>query len=279
MSSESPPPVVLSIAGSDSSAGAGIQADLKTFTALGVYGLTAVTCVVAEVPGRVLSVQPVSLETVRDQVCSLLEAFPVRAIKTGLLHSRAVVELVVDMYAELDPFSRPPLVVDPVMVATSGAALLEQDAIAVYLEQLIPLAALVMPNLDEACVLSAGRVIPDEATMRDRGRKLAAHHKTAFLMKGGHLGTDRALDVLCLPDGRTHDFVSPRLRGVSTHGTGCTYSAAITAGLARGFNLPTATARAKAYMDFAIGRSYRWTKGERQTSALRHVVDPPISPL
>ncbi len=276
MSPASSPPVALTIAGSDNSAGAGIQADLKTFTALGVYGLTAVTCVVAEVPGRVLSVQPVILGTIRDQVRSSLEAFPVRAIKTGMLHSRAVVELVADLYGALDPAARPPLVVDPVMVATSGAALLEPEAVTVYQERLFPLAALVTPNLDEARVLLPDRAISGETALRAAGRELAARHGTAFLMKGGHLGMDTALDVLCLPGGETHDFTSPFLRGVSTHGTGCTYSAAIVAGLALGLRLPDATARAKKYMDFAIGRSHRWTDDGRQTGALRHAVDAPF---
>ena len=276
MSPASCPPVALTIAGSDNSAGAGIQADLKTFTALGVYGLTAVTCVVAEVPGRVLSMQPVGPETIRDQVRSSLEAFPVRAVKTGMLYSRTVVELVAELYGALDPQTRPPLVVDPVMVATSGAALLEPDAVAVYQERLFPLAALVTPNLDEARVLLGGRTITDEAALRTAGRELAARHGTAFLMKGGHLGTDTALDVLCLPDGSTHDFASPFLHGVSTHGTGCTYSAAVAAGLAAGLALPAAAARAKKYMDFAIGRAHRWTVDGRQTGALRHTFDAPF---
>ncbi len=278
MSYEVPPPVAMTIAGSDNSAGAGIQADLKTFTAFGVYGLTAVTCIVAEVPGRVLAVQPVDLAVIRDQIVSSLEAFPIQAIKTGMLHSRAVIALVADLYGALDPATRPPLVVDPVMIATSGAALLEPDAIAVYQERLFPLAALVTPNLDEARVLLAGRAISNETAMRSAGGELAGRHRTAFLMKGGHLGADAALDVLCLPDGRTHDFTSPFLRGVSTHGTGCTYSAAVAAGLAKGLDLPTATTDAKAYMDFAIGRSYLWTDGGRQTGVLRHAAGafPPL---
>ena len=260
----------MTIAGSDNSAGAGIQADLKTFTALGVYGLTALTCIVAEVPGRVLAVQAVDLPVIRDQILLSLEAFPVRVIKTGMLHSRAVVELVADLYGALDPATRPPLVVDPVMIASSGADLLDADAVAVYQERLFPLAALVTPNLDEARVLLPGHAISDETAMRSAGGELAARHRTAFLMKGGHLGADTALDVLCLPEGRTLDYASPFLRGTSTHGTGCTYSAAIAAGLAKGLDLPTSTRHAKAYMDFAIGSSYRWTDGGRRTGALRH---------
>ena len=271
------PPVALTIAGSDNSAGAGIQADLKTFSALGVYGLTAVTCVVAEVPGRVLGVQPVDGAIIRDQIRSSLETFPVRAVKTGMLFSRATIELVADLYAALDEKTRPPLVVDPVMVATSGDALLKPDAVAAYSERLFPLATLVTPNLDEARTLLGGRNIRDEAAMRAGGHELAARYGSAFLMKGGHLGGDTALDVLCLPDGTTHDFSSPRVRGVSTHGTGCTYSAAVAAGLARVpdspapvVHLAAAVAQAKAYIDAAIGQSFRW--GE--VTALRHSVEP-----
>ena len=264
------PPVALTIAGSDNSAGAGVQADLKTFTWFGVYGLTAVTCVVAEVPGRVLSMQPVDLVVIRDQIRSSLEAFPVRAIKTGMLHSRAVIELVADIYGALDADNRPPLVVDPVMIASSGDALLEPAAVAVYEERLFPLAALVTPNLDEASTLLGGRRIRDEAAMRVAGHELVARHGAAFLMKGGHLAGETALDVLCLPGGRTHDFASPFLRGISTHGTGCTYSAAIAAGLTSGYDLQTAVAQAKGYVSFAIGHSCRWTDNGRETTVLRH---------
>ena len=267
----SPPPhVTLTIAGSDNSAGAGIQADLKTFTALGVYGLTAVTCVVAEVPGRVFCVQAVEAAVIRDQVRSSLEAFPVRAIKTGMLYSRATIELVADLYGALDEKERPPLVVDPVMVATSGDALLEPDAVAAYRERLFPLAALVTPNLDEASTLLDGRPIRDEAAMRAAGRELTERHGVPFLMKGGHLGGDTALDVLCLPGGAAHDYASPFVRGASIHGTGCTYSAAVTAGLACALLLPAAVARAKDYMDAAIRHRYQWGG----VTALRHSVEP-----
>ena len=142
------PPVALTVAGSDNSAGAGIQADLKTFTAHGVYGLTAVTCVVAEVPGHVAAVQAMSPEIVQQQIELSLDAFPVAAMKTGMLWSRAIIDVLTQLGRPL-----PPLVVDPVMVASSGDRLLEPDAVAAYRERLFPLAALVTPNLDEARVL------------------------------------------------------------------------------------------------------------------------------
>jgi hydroxymethylpyrimidine/phosphomethylpyrimidine kinase len=250
-----PPPVALIIAGSDNSAGAGAQADLKTFTAYGVYGLTAITCVVAEAPGRVLAIQPVDLDVVRQQIELSFEAFPVAAMKTGMLHSREVIELAASTYERLA--RRIPLVVDPVMVASSGDPLLKPDAVAAYRERLFPLAALVTPNLDEARVL-LGQPIDGAEALRAAGGELVARYGTAFLMKGGHLGGEEAVDFLCLPGGRSVEYRAPFTRGIATHGTGCTYSAAIAAGLARGFDLETAAARAKQYLTAAVRDFFRW---------------------
>ena len=258
----SAPPVVLTVAGSDCSAGAGIQADLKTFTAHGVYGLTAVTCVVAEVPGRVSAIQPVPPEIVREQIELSLDAFPVAAMKTGMLYSREVIDVLTTLRRPL-----PPLVVDPVMVASSGDSLLKADALAAYREGLFPLAALVTPNLDEARVL-LGRFIGDLAEMAAGGAELCARYGAAFLMKGGHLDGDEAVDVLCLPGGGTVEFRAPFTRGVSTHGTGCTYSAAITAGLAQGLELRAAVAQAKRYVTDAIGHFLRWRLASANVDAL-----------
>jgi hydroxymethylpyrimidine/phosphomethylpyrimidine kinase len=269
----SSPPVALTVAGSDNSAGAGAQADLKTFSAYRVYGLTALTCVVAEIPGRVSVIQPVRLEVVGEQIALSLQAFPVAAMKTGLLHSREVIELVAGIYGGLAPDARPLLVVDPVMVATSGAPLLEGDAVAAYREHLFPLAALVTPNLDEARVLlaggSGGGEIASPAAMRLAGMELSARHGTGFLMKGGHFGGETAIDWLCLPGGATHELRAPFTRGVLTHGTGCTYSAAVTAGLAAGLDLAAAVARAKTYVSAAVGNFFRWQK----VDALNHWPD------
>lgn len=253
------PPVALTIAGSDNSAGAGIQADLKVFGAFGVYGLTAVTCAVAEIPGFVARIGPIDSETVREQIALSLAAFPVAAAKTGLLHSRQIIAVVVELLDLL-----PPLVIDPVMVASSGAPLLEPDAITLYQEKLFPRAALVTPNLDEAGVLLGGRKIHGVPEMRGAGTELAARHGAPFLVKGGHLGGGEAVDVLCLPDGAVHEYRAAFTRGVSTHGTGCTYSAAITAGLALGLALPEAVARAKRYVTAAVARFLRW-EGSRGT--------------
>jgi len=250
-------PVALSIAGSDNSAGAGAQADLKTFTALGVYGLTAVTCVVAEVPGKVSAIAPVPPEVVAEQIRLSLEAFPVAAAKTGMLYSAAVIEAVCGVLPEL------PLVVDPVMVATSGASLLEPDAVEFYKKRLFPLATVVTPNLPEAAALW-GRPVETLEQMREAGKELCDRYGCAFLLKGGHLNGEAA-DLLVTPEGE-EIFSSPRVDNVSTHGTGCTLSAAITAGLALGMPLREAVARAKAFVTRAIAASYRW--GE--TQALNH---------
>ncbi len=264
------PPVALTIAGSDNSAGAGAQADLKTFTAHGVYGLTAITCVVAEVPGLVSGLQPVESALVRAQIELSLGAFPVAALKTGMLHSRDVIALVAEIYGGLPADTRPPLVVDPVMVATSGTPLLQGDGVAAYRERLFPLATLVTPNLDEARVLLGAAAIATLDSMRLAGIELSARYGTAFLMKGGHFGGATAIDWLCLPDGLSHELGAPFTRGLATHGTGCTYSAAITAGLARGLDLVTSVAQAKQYVSAAIGQFFRWEKNGADTDALNH---------
>jgi hydroxymethylpyrimidine/phosphomethylpyrimidine kinase len=269
------PPVAMSIAGSDNSAGAGIQADLKTFGAAQVYGLTVVTCVVAEVPGCVAAVQPIGVEIVRQQIELLAKNFPIRAIKTGLLHSKEIIRLVADLYVErLAPKNRPPLVVDPVMLSTSGDALIEADAVAAYRERLFPHAALVTPNLDEAAAL-VGRLIPDREAMRVAGLELADLHGVPFLMKGGHLTGEEAVDLLVYPGGLTHDFSAPFIRGRPTHGTGCTYSAAITAGLAQGHPLVEAVRRAKVFVSAAILNSFQWRKpGSIEMDVLNHFLLP-----
>ncbi len=264
-----PPPVALTIAGSDNSAGAGIQADLKTFTAHGVYGLTAVTCVVAEIPGRVSAIQPIEVGIVRQQIELSLGAYPVAAAKTGMLRSREIIEMVAVLYRDL-PASARKLVVDPVMVASSGDSLLEPDAVRAYQDLLFPLAALITPNLDEARALLGGRAIENPPAMQDAGAELCRRHGTAFLMKGGHLGGDMAIDLLCLPDGKVSEFRAPFIRGIQTHGTGCTYSAAITAGLALGLDLEAATARAKEYVTAAVQGFFRWQSGGRNIDALNH---------
>lgn len=266
------PPVVLSIAGSDNSAGAGAQADLKTMTALGVYGVTALTCVVAEVPGKVSAIQPVEARIVAEQIRLLFGAFPIAAMKTGMLLSRVIIETVCDTLAELQAghVRRPFLVVDPVMVASSGDALLEQGAVALYKERLFPVAHLVTPNLDEVRVL-LGRPVTTVAEMEQAGAALVRQYGTSFLLKGGHLREAKATDLLCLADGAMHKFTAPFVADVSTHGTGCTTAAAIASYAAQGLALPEAVERAKLYVTRTVRKHYRWTDaGGRVTDALNH---------
>lgn len=253
------PPVVLSIAGSDCSAGAGIQADLKTFEAFGCYGLTAVTCIVAEVPGEVRSIQAISPEVVRDQVAILFEKFPIAAVKTGMLFSTPIIEAVAEVLGNLK--QRPPLIVDPVMIASSGDALLESDAVMAYRKRIFPLATLLTPNLDELHFLVATSQHPRSLEeMRAAGQKLFAEVGTALLLKGGHLQGEEAIDLLLMTDDSEHLFKAPFVHGAETHGTGCTYSAAIAAALAQGAALPQAVAQAKDFITQAITRGYHWEK-------------------
>jgi hydroxymethylpyrimidine/phosphomethylpyrimidine kinase len=249
-------PVVLSVAGSDSSAGAGIQADLKTFSALGVYGLTVVTCIVAEIPRKVSRIEPVSAKIVREQIKVLAESFRIAAIKTGLLCSAEIVSAVAKAIRDIDKISRIPLVIDPVFVATSGDPLLEPPAIETYEKELFPLASLITPNLDEAGRL-LGSKIKDPRSMRVAGKELERKFGTAILLKGGHLATGRAIDLLFV-DRKVVEFSSPFVRGVATHGTGCTYSAAITADLAFGLTLEKAIRRAKKFVTKSIRNHFQW---------------------
>lgn len=264
-------PVALSIAGSDSSAGAGIQADLKTFSALGVYGLTAVTCIVAEIPGKVSRIEAVSAKIVREQIEVLAKGFPIAAIKTGLLCSAEIVSAVAKTIPNLDKMSvtRIPVVIDPVFVATGGDPLLEPAAIESYEKELFPLATLITPNLDEAERL-VGTKINDRESMHEAGKELQKRFGTGILLKGGHLAGEHAVDLLFTND-KVVEFSAPFVRGVVTHGTGCTYSAAITAGLAKGLSLEQAISEAKKFVTEAIMRRFRWTsRPGKNLEALRH---------
>ena len=259
-------PVALTIAGSDCSAGAGIQADLKTFTALGVYGLTAVTCVVAEIPGKVSRIEAVTPRIVRDQIEVLLRNFQVGAIKTGLLCSGQIVCAVIK--ALQDDRRRIPLVIDPVMIATSGDRLLERAAIDAYKNKLFPLATLITPNLDEAGLLLGTR-IRGRQQMQRAAKTLAEQFGCAILLKGGHLEGDNAIDLF-FHNGQLKEFSALFVRGVATHGTGCTYSAAITAGLASGLSLERAVGRAKKFVTKSIVRHFRWKRASGKIDALNH---------
>ncbi|HLX96049.1 MAG TPA: bifunctional hydroxymethylpyrimidine kinase/phosphomethylpyrimidine kinase [Verrucomicrobiae bacterium] len=246
-------PVALTIAGSDSGGGAGIQADLKTFAAFDVHGASAITCLTAQNPRRVYAVESASPHLLRQQIEAVFEELSPAAVKTGMLFSEENVRVVTRFFKRE---KCPRLVVDPVMIATSGTRLLRPAAIKILKEQLLPLATLVTPNLHEAEVLIGKKIISVE-NMRTAAREIHARFGCAALVKGGHLrGMREAADIFF--DGRAELLLTaPFLEDIRTHGTGCTYSAAITAALAWGHNLPPAVELAKNYITRAIAGSYR----------------------
>jgi hydroxymethylpyrimidine kinase/phosphomethylpyrimidine kinase len=245
-------PIALSIAGSDSGGGAGIQADLKTFAALGVHGASALTCVTAQNPRRVLAVQPCRPEIVRGQIEAVLEELPPVAVKTGMLYSTEIIRVVIEFFKEN---RGTPLVVDPVVISTSGSRLLKPSAIK-SLSGLLPLATLVTPNLDEAAIL-AGRDLKSPEDLRWAAKTIYEKFGCAALIKGGHLRNSmEAVDIFF--DGENELLLTaPFVKGMHTHGTGCTYSAAITGFLARGHALPEAVTRAKEFISQAIAQSLK----------------------
>jgi hydroxymethylpyrimidine/phosphomethylpyrimidine kinase len=245
------PPVAMTIAGSDCSAGAGMQADLKTFQHFGIHGLTAVTCIVSETANIVRRVDAVDPGMMEDQIRLMLDSFPLSVVKTGMLGSAEHVRRVAEIFRE-HPEIR--LVVDPVMVASTGASLLEPDAIETYRSELLPLACVITPNLPEAETL-LGESIPDLAAMESAARRLSETYGCAVLLKGGHLGEPECTDILF--DGvSTHRFTSQRLDVKASHGTGCTLAAAVASGLALGKTLPEAVAIAKQYLNETLASSY-----------------------
>jgi hydroxymethylpyrimidine/phosphomethylpyrimidine kinase len=252
----STPPVALTIAGSDSGAGAGIQADLKTFAALGVYGVSAITAITAQNTQGVSAVEVLSADIVRAQIRAVVADFPVRAAKTGML---ATAELVGVVAAAIRELRIPNLVVDPVMVAKSGDALLAPDAVESLKTTLLPLAAVVTPNLPEAEAL-AGMVIRSESDAEEAARRIAALGPAAVVVKGGHADSVDIVDVLF--DGVTvRRFTQPRVPGSDTHGTGCTFAAAVAAHLARGRSLADAVPVAQRYIAGAIASAPRLGQG------------------
>ena len=245
--------IALTIAGSDSSGGAGIQADLKTFTALGVYGASVLTALTAQNTQGVRAVHAPPAAFVTAQIDAVLDDLDVGGVKTGMLANADIVLAVAEALQRRPSL---PLVVDPVMVATSGARLLKPSAIRALLDELLPLAAIVTPNLDEAEIL-VGHPVRTIDALRAAAREIQGRFGCAALVKGGHLSDGReAVDFFY--DGRTELMLSaPFVRGVSTHGTGCTYSAAITAHLALGQNLAQAVARAKETITNSIAGSVK----------------------
>jgi hydroxymethylpyrimidine/phosphomethylpyrimidine kinase len=225
---------------------------LKTFAALGVHGASAIACLTAQNPRRVLGVEPVSPKMLRQQIQAVFEELRPAAVKTGMLFSAENIRVVTGLLKK----KKCPLVVDPVMVSTSGTRLLEPAAINVLKDKLLPLATLVTPNLDEAKILTGHRPVSVEE-MRQAAREIHSRFGCAALVKGGHLKNAReAIDIFF--DGKTELLLSaPFIKGVRTHGTGCTYSAAICAALALGHDLPQAIQIGKKFVTSAISRSYR----------------------
>ncbi len=262
--------IALTIAGSDSGGGAGIQADLKTFQQFGVFGTSVIVALTAQNTRGVRGVEPVSEVMITAQLAALAEDLPPAALKTGMLAEAFIARLVGQAVRE-NRWS--PLVVDPVMVSTSGHHLLTPEAEDVMRESLLPLAALVTPNLDEAAILT-GRAVHDETSMQRAGETLLGFGAAAALMKGGHLAGEEITDLLVTPGG-TRAFHRRRIDTTSTHGTGCTLSAAITAGLALGRDLETAVADALDYVHRAIAAAPAIGAGQ---GPLNHTVPPYASP-
>jgi hydroxymethylpyrimidine/phosphomethylpyrimidine kinase len=250
-------PVVLSIAGSDSGGGAGVQADLRVFSRLGTFGTTVITAVTAQNLDAVSDVHAVSLGSIRAQIAAVLQGFAVRAVKTGMLWSADVVHAVAETRRA---GSVRYWVIDPVMIATSGARLAHNDAVRAYREALAPGATLATPNLDEAAVFLEVAHI-DRGQLPEAALALAQRLGCAVLLKGGHLDGD-PVDTLAV-NGTTTSWTRPRLANVNTHGTGCMLSAAVAAHLARDFSLHDACTHGLAFVANALVNPWLLEGGQR----------------
>lgn len=239
-------PRALTIAGSDSGGGAGIQADLKTFAALGVHGMTALTAITAQNTREVTMVHDVPVEMIREQIRVVVEDIGVDAIKTGMLHTSEIIEAVALELKKIDA----PLVVDPVMVAKSGARLLREDAIKSLIEELIPLATVLTPNAGEAEALTGFKIRSLE-DQKKAAKKISELGVKAVVVKGGHIPGEKVVDVLYL-DGEFKTYESKRIESKNTHGTGCCFASAIAAELAKDTPIPEAVEIAKKFVENAI---------------------------
>lgn len=231
--------IILSIAGSDSSAGAGIQQDLKTISALGCYGATAITAITSQNTMGVQGVMPVPADVVKSQIHSVLSDLNVSAVKIGMIPNREVAEVIVDALHHFKGF----VVCDPVMISTSGTQLMSDDCVDYIISHLFPLCTLVTPNIPES--------------LRIDGR-----YSTSYLIKGGHADSDEMTDTLHLADGSVHTFTTPKVTTRNLHGTGCTLSSAIASELAKGNTLPKAVENAKNFITQAIKRATNITIGQ-----------------
>lgn len=250
-------PIALTIAGSDSSAGAGIQADLKTFAALGVYGASVITALTAQNTKGVSGIHQVPAEFVTAQIEAVFSDLAVDAVKIGMVAQLATIDAIV---AGLERWSPRHVVLDPVMVATSGDRLLAAEAVDALRTSLIPRASVITPNLPEAAALLDEPVAANEIAIESQGRRLLAMGCGAVLIKGGHGQGAESIDYL-FDAGRTIALAAPRIATKNTHGTGCSLSSAIAAGLAKGDNLETAVRNAKAWISAAIAAADRFSVG------------------
>jgi hydroxymethylpyrimidine/phosphomethylpyrimidine kinase len=250
-------PIALTIAGSDSSGGAGIQADLKTFAALGVYGASVITALTAQNTVGVRGIHQVPAEFVTAQIDAVFSDLAVGAVKIGMVAELAIIEAIA---GGLDRWSPKHIVFDPVMVATSGDRLLADEAIDALRTKLIPLASLITPNLPEAAALLDEPIASDETAIESQGRRLLALGCQAVLIKGGHGQGSESIDYLVDAD-RTIVLAAPRINTANTHGTGCSLSSAIAAELAKGEDMMTAVRNAKRWISAAIEAADRFTVG------------------
>jgi hydroxymethylpyrimidine/phosphomethylpyrimidine kinase len=261
---------VLVIAGSDSGGGAGIQADIKAITAMGGFAATAITALTAQNTLGVHGVHPVPVAFLRQQIEIVLDDLGADAVKTGMLADTTTIETVCEALAARP--SRLPLVLDPVMVAKGGQALLAEAAVGTLRRRLLPMASVITPNLPEAAAL-AGTTIASESDMRLAAGALLALGVPAVLLKGGHLPGETVIDLLATADG-TQAFAAPRIATRHTHGTGCTLASALAAGLAQGMTLHDAVARARAYVRAAIASAPGYGAGH---GPLDHAVTVDVS--
>ncbi|MBI3418724.1 MAG: bifunctional hydroxymethylpyrimidine kinase/phosphomethylpyrimidine kinase [Proteobacteria bacterium] len=248
---------ILIIAGSDSGGGAGIQADLKTVMALGGYGATAITAITIQNTRGVQGIFPIPPEVVTRQIEAVLEDIGADAIKTGMLHDAAMIDTVASLLQTKDP--KIPLVVDPVMVAKGGHALLQENAVSILKKELIPLATVITPNISEAEKLLSLKINSTDE-MPEAAHALSAFGAKAVLLKGGHLPGNEIVDVLWNKKELTL-WKSPRIPSTSTHGTGCTLASAIATGLAQGMPLKEAVERAREYVQGAIRHAVKLGQG------------------
>jgi hydroxymethylpyrimidine/phosphomethylpyrimidine kinase len=267
------PPIALTIAGSDSSGGAGIQADLKTFTVLGVYGASVITALTAQSTQGVAGIFPVPPEFVAEQIAAVASDLGVSAAKTGMLNDSGTVLAVAEAVRRHALY---PLVVDPVMVATSGDSLMTEGMVAALREDLVPLADLLTPNLPEAARLLDSAPATDEAEMAAQAKGLLDLGCKAVVLKGGHGSGTEAVDIFMERGGEPLRLALPRIATRNTHGTGCTFSAAVAAWLARGESLQSAVAAAKRFVHEALqaGAGLSIGNGAGPVDVL-HAVRPP----